>query len=64
VWKMLILISGWCRAGFINRICVIADVRRQRLDLSIDGTAQIPPEDWDRIQSSKRCVLNKRQDDG
>jgi hypothetical protein len=27
-------------------------------------TEVVPPEDGDRIQSSKRQVLNKRQDDG
>jgi hypothetical protein len=27
-------------------------------------TEQVLPEDGDRIQSTKRCVLNKIQDDG
>jgi hypothetical protein len=27
-------------------------------------TEKVPPKDGDRIQSSKRCVINKRQDDG
>jgi hypothetical protein len=27
-------------------------------------TKYVPPNDGDRIQSSKYCVLNKRQDDG
>jgi hypothetical protein len=27
-------------------------------------TEKVPPEDGNRIQSSKRYILNKRQDDG
>jgi hypothetical protein len=36
--------------------------QRQRLALSLE--ANVPRKDGDRIQSRKRRVLNKRQDDG
>jgi hypothetical protein len=39
-------------------------LRRQKLALSMEPNWVVPPEDGDRIQSPKRSVLNKRQDNG
>jgi hypothetical protein len=50
--------------SFVKPIDVLAGVRRQRLALFIRSTKYIPPEDGGRIQSPKRHVLIKRQDDG
>jgi hypothetical protein len=60
--KISTLFGCLCCVGFINLIVVVAGDRRCRLALSIG--LQVPPEDEDRIQSPKRCVLNKIQDDG
>jgi hypothetical protein len=40
-------------------IGVVTGVRRQKLPLSIDLNSYISPQDGDRIQSPKSCVLNK-----
>jgi hypothetical protein len=63
VWKMLTFDCGVCCAGFINPICAVAGVRRQRLALSI-GPKWVSPEDRDKIQPPKRHVLSKRQEYG
>jgi hypothetical protein len=58
--KMLTLFGGLCYDGFINLVSFFADVWRQRLAHSVGlfGLFEwVPPEDGDRMQSLKSCVL-------
>jgi hypothetical protein len=57
---MLTLVAGLCYVGFSKSILSWCSETGAS---SVYYTQQVSPEDDDRMQSPKRFVLNKRQDD-
>jgi hypothetical protein len=62
---VLTLAGGLCCASFIYPIlcwCWCLEIWISSIDLA--QMSRLLSEDGDRIQSPKRCVFNKNQDDG